>query len=141
MKNTIIGLSGLCLAALVGCAASAVRNIPFKITSQQFEAGDSIIIERVVATSPEFKVGDTIVVHGRYHLGSRTRAKLGFFLTTFGRSEPTPIAPRQQAEIVAGDGAFELEHVVPAEGRLHVSFYEAPHGSSFGGVYFGPASR
>src|SRR5215204_5242082 len=76
MKPPIIVLSGLCLAAVVGYAASAMRDIPFEITSQQFEAGDSIILERVIATSPEFKVGDTVVVRGRYHLQSRPQAKL-----------------------------------------------------------------
>jgi hypothetical protein len=138
MKTPVL-LLGLCVAALASYAASAMRDIPFTITSQQFEGRDSITIESVSATSPELKVGDTVVVRGRYHLETNLRAKLGFFLTTSGPSAPTPIAPKQQAQIVAGDGTFELEHVVSMAGRLHVSFYEVPRGSSFGGVYFGPA--
>jgi len=79
------------------------------------------------------------VVRGKYHLQSRSQAALGFFLTTNGPSGATPISPEQRSEIAAGNGVFELRHVVPAEGRLHVSFYPLPKGSAFGGVYFGPA--
>jgi hypothetical protein len=42
--------------------------------------------------------------------------------------------------IAAGTGTFELEHVVAADGSLHVSFYPNPRGSSFGGVYFASAA-
>lgn len=85
------------------------------------------------------KIGDTVVVRGRYHLASRPKAKLGLFVTTAVPSPATPISPKQETDIAAGDGTFELEHVVSADGRLHVSFYEAPDGRSFGGVYFGLA--
>ena len=140
MKKPIILLAGICFAALVGYAASNLREIPFKITSQQFEAGDSIAVQQVIAASPELKVGDTVVVRGKYHLQSRAKASLGFFLTTKGPSARTTISPKQQSEVEAGDGTFELEHVIPAEGRLHVSFYPRSNGSSFGGVYFGSAT-
>ena len=66
MKKLSVLLSGICFAALVGYAAPGLREIPFKITSQQFEAGDSIVVEQVVATSPELKIGDTVLVRGRY---------------------------------------------------------------------------
>jgi hypothetical protein len=138
MKKLSLLLSGICFAALVGYAATNVREIQFKITKQQFEAGDSIVIEQVVATSPELKIGDTVLVRGRYSLQSRSQAALGFFLTAKGPSDPTRVPPNQKKEIAAGDGTFELEHVVLAVGSLHVSFYPRPNGSSFGGVYFAP---
>lgn len=140
MKKLSLLLSGICFAALVGYAATDLREIHFKITSQQFDAGDSIVIEQVLATSPELKIGDTVLVRGRYTLQSRPRAALGFFLTTNGPSEPTPISPKQMQAIAAGTGTFELEHVVAADGSLHVSFYPSPRGSSFGGVYFASAT-
>lgn len=133
--------SAVCLTAVVCFAAPALREVPFTITSQQFEPGDSLVIQQVVATSPHLKVGDTVVVRGRYRLESRSEAMLGFFLTTNGPSDPTPVSPQQRATIAAGEGTFELQHVVPAEGRLHVSFYGAPSGASFGEVYFGPATQ
>ena len=73
MKKLSVLLSGICFAALVGYAAPGLREIPFKITSQQFEAGDSIVVEQVVAASPELKIGDTVLVRGRYSLRSRPR--------------------------------------------------------------------
>jgi hypothetical protein len=72
---------------------------------------------------------------------SKQQAALGFFLTSKGPSGPGPISPKQQLAIKEGAGSFELMHVVPAEGYLHVSFYPRPNGSSFGGGYFGPATR
>ena len=140
MKKLSVLLAGICFATLVGYAAVGLREIQFKITSQQFEAGDSIVVEQVIATSPELKIGDKVMVRGRYSLRSRQQAALGFFLTTEGLSEPTPVSPKQKKEIAAGTGTFELEHVVPADGALHVSFYPSPNGSSFGGVYFGPVA-
>jgi hypothetical protein len=129
----------MCFIMMAGHAAEP-SVIPFKVTSQQFEPGDSIVIQEVLATSPQLKVGDTVVVRGQYRLHSRSRAALGFFLTNKGPSEPGPISPEQQLVIEEGSGSFELKHVVPAEGYLHVSFYPRPSGSAFGGVYFGPAA-
>jgi hypothetical protein len=141
MKVPLLALAGVCIAALMCHAAPALREVPFKIMSQQFEAGDSIVLQQILAASPSFKVGDNVVVRGRYRLASHSKAMLGFFLTTIGPSGATPISPKQRANILAGEGTFELELVVPSEGRLHVSFYGGPRGSSFGEVYFGPASR
>lgn len=131
-----------CVAAvLVASASYAADLLPvgFRITSQEFEPGDSIIIEEVLATSPQMKVGDTVIVRGKYHLQSKLKATLGFFLTTKGPSGSTRVEPYQRQNVDGASGSFELKHVVPAEGRLHVSFYPRPSGSSFGGVYFGPA--
>ena len=135
----------LCCAAavLVASVSDAADLLPvgFRITSQDFEPGDSIIIEEVLATSPQMKVGDTIIVRGKYHLESKLKATLGFFLTTKEPSGATQVEPYQRQNVDEASGSFELKHVVPAEGRLHVSFYPRLGGSSFGGVYFGPAPR
>ena len=98
MKKLSLLLSGICFAALVGYAATGLREIQFKITSQQFEAGDSIVVEQVIATSPELKIGDTVLVRGRYSLQSRSKASLGFFLTTKGRSDPTPVSQAKERD-------------------------------------------
>src|SRR5450432_1683080 len=108
MKKLSVMLLGICFLALVGFAATGLSAIQFKITSQQYEAGDSIIVDQVLATSSVLKVGDTVVVRGRYFLQSKPQATLGFFLTTKGPSEPTPVSPKQKKEIVAGSGTFEL---------------------------------
>jgi hypothetical protein len=135
----------LCSAAalLVASVSHAAELLPvgYRITSQKFDPGDSIIIEEILATSPQMKVGDTVIVRGKYRLQSRPKAALGFYLTTKGPSGPTRVQPYQRQNVDDLSGSFELKHVVPAEGRLHVSFYPRPSGSSFGGVYFGPASH
>ena len=134
MKRTLhLLLSVLSFTTLIAYAVTP-SPIVFQITSQQFEPGDSILIQEVLATSPALRVGDTVIVRGQYHLKSRAEASLGFFLTTKGPSGSTRVSPEQRALIRAGSGTFELKHVVPSEGRLHVSFYPRPSGSSFGGV-------
>jgi hypothetical protein len=136
-RSLVLALVGAFFLPLIGYAAE-LSAIPFQVTSQRFESGDSIVIQEVLASSPQLKIGDTVAVRGKYHLQSRSKAALGFFLTTKGPSAPTPISPKQMSEIDTVDGTFELEHVVPSDGSLHVSFYGRPSGSSFGGVYFGP---
>src|ERR1051326_1427916 len=136
----LIRVIGAFLVASIGYAADLV-SVPFRMTDQQFAAGDSIVIEEVIASSPRMEIGDTVIVRGRYHLQSKPRASLGFFLATKGPSDPTPIAPQQQLKINQGSGTFELKHVVPAEGYLHISFYPLPGGPSFGGVYFAAAGE
>ena len=141
MKRTLsLIVSVVCLVTVFAQAAD-LSPIPFRVTSQKFKSGDRIVIREVLATSPRLKVGDTVIVRGEYHLESKSEAALGFFLTTNGPSGATRTAPEQRAVAHAGTGSFELKHVIPAEGRLHVSFYPRPSGSSFGGVYFGPVSR
>lgn len=134
--------------AAPGCATRATdagrtgpSPIAFKTSRAQFADGDSIVIQEVAASSPELKVGDTVIVRGVYRLESAPEAMLGLSLTTRGPGPATRIAPHQRQKIAAGEGAFELKHVVPAEGSLHVSFYPARGGSSFGGVYFAPEKR
>ena len=139
MKSTLLlSLIGAVFLASVGYAAD-MESVPFQIVSTKFESGDSITIEEVVASSPQLKIGDTVIVRGKYNLQSKPKASLGLFLTSKGPSAPTPIEPHQQQNIEAGLGSFELKHVIRIEGDLHISFYPQPGGSSFGGVYFGPA--
>jgi len=140
MKRTLLLLLPVVGFATLIAYAVTPSPIAFQITSQQFEPGDSIAIQEVLATSPALKIGDTVIVRGQYRLKSKSEASLGFFLTTRERSGSTRVSPEQRAQISAGSGTFELKHVVPSEGRLHVSFYPRPSGSSFGGVYFGPAA-
>ena len=128
-------LVGILCLRLVGHAAD-LSVIPFEVVRPQFEAGDSIVIQEVRATSPQLKIGDTVVVRGQYRLQSKPKAKVGLHLTSRGPSGPTRVLPEQQVEIAAGSGSFELKHVVAKAGDLHVSFYPVPSGSSFGGVYF-----
>ncbi|MES2596810.1 MAG: hypothetical protein V4662_15815 [Verrucomicrobiota bacterium] len=113
--------------------------VAFRMTNPKFESGDSITIREVTASSPDLKVGDTVIVRGSYRLQSRPNASLGFSLTSIGPSAATVVAPHQRQKIEAGSGTFELKHVIPADGMLHVSFYPQTGGSSFGGVYFDSA--
>src|SRR5688500_11437234 len=120
--KSLLSFVGAVFLACVGRAAD-LSPISFQITNQQFEPGDSITIEEVIASSPKLEVGDTVIVRGRYRLKSKPNGTLGFFLSTKGPSPATPVAPYQRQRIEAGSGTFELRHVIPTRGNLHVSFY------------------
>lgn len=147
------------LAFASGSAAEPPAGQPFETFREKFAAGDAISIEQVwirgagprVGESirvgepndtpdrnprPGPRIGDTVVVRGRYQLKSRSAANLGLSLTTRGPSGPTPVSPKARQRVDEGSGTFELEYVVRQEGDLHVTFYPATNGSSFGGVYF-----
>ena len=96
--------------------------MPFKITRQQFEAGDSIVLRQVLSTSSALKVGDTVVGRGQYRLESHSRATLGLFLTMSAPNELTPISPKQRTFFKAGDGPLmwlngELPGDEPSDSR------------------------
>lgn len=132
----------LLLALVLGLAACQQTQVPglapiaFSPTRESFASGDLIVIREVLAPRAELAPGDRVVVRGDYRLGSRAEAKLGLSLTTLVRSGPTPVLPASRQAVSAGQGTFTLETEIRQAGALHVSFYPAGSGSSFGGIYF-----
>lgn len=141
MKTFLQLLAGLCLAACVASASAELSPIPFVVGPQDFKAGDVIVIDQVLATSPKLEPGATVVVRGHYRLASCAGARLGLFVTHRSRSGPDRTSPAQIAPVEGASGAFELSCTITADGDPHVSFYPAAGGQSFGGVYFSPANR
>jgi hypothetical protein len=117
---------------------SGLSSVPFATSRAQFQAGDSITIQEVLASSPRLEPGDTVVVRGTYALQSRDKALLMLLLTANAPGATEQIAAKSRKEIAAGSGAFELEYTIQQPGSLHISFYPVTSGSSFGGVYFAP---
>lgn len=138
-RNRAITIPLLVLTLCASCATTVPRRVPYAVTSRQFEAEDSIVLREVVSTSGGLRMGDKVVVRGEYQLRSRPSAALCLFISTSQPTGWTVVSPRQKIEVEAGRGTFELEHEIRYAGALHVSFYGAPAGGSFGGVYFGEA--
>jgi hypothetical protein len=131
-----------CLLAVAPVAFAAdLAPVAFQLGKTNFKRGDSITITEVQATSPQFAPGDRVVVKGTYVLASAENATLALFLTTFGRSPSTRTSPTQVTKAREGRGEFELSCQVNDVGALHVSFYPAGGGSSFGEIYFGTAAQ
>ncbi|MGD0551089.1 MAG: M56 family metallopeptidase [Sedimentisphaerales bacterium] len=108
----------------------ALRPIGFKITSSKFQNGDSIEITDLYGSAGVIKPGETYIVSGRYKLGSRDDAMLHVYATNGETSSSQgPIIKR-------GEGRFTRTFTLLKEGDLHLSFYPANNGESFGGVYF-----
>lgn len=137
MKKSLLGLFvSLLVASLLHALPPGVSSIPFTTSQAQFAAGDAITIQEVFATSSTLGPGTTVVVRGTYTLASRASAVLQVQLTS---SAPAGSYSPPRLAISAGSGTFELEHVVQQVGTLHVTFYPATSGSSFGGLYFAAA--
>lgn len=120
---------------------SAATGVPFAIYRGSFAAGDSITIEKVIATTPRWGPGDTLTVSGHYQLASQPTATLALYVTT-RHSGRTASNPKQVTRVVAGTGAFELTCVMPeGGGEPHVSYYPSGGGSVLGGVYFRSTAR
>ena len=115
-------------------------KIPFVLGAKSFKDGDSITITEVKATSPDLKVGDKVIVKGHYTLASEPKASLCLFVTATSGSGRSATRPEQRMAITKGQGDFELSKTLDCEGYLHVSFYPAAGGGSFGGVYFESAA-
>ncbi len=123
-------------AATRDTAADFPSVVPFELGMTEFLPGDSITIQTVRGTSPTIRTGETYCVEGTYTLASKDEADLALFATTV-TAVSVPTESSQIVRVKKGTGTFRLVKPMREEGYLHVSFYPAPGGSSFGGVYFG----
>ncbi|HUR56127.1 MAG TPA: hypothetical protein VM029_00350 [Opitutaceae bacterium] len=118
---------------------SRVSAAPFTTWRAQFDGGDSITIQEVLASSSEMQPGDVVLVRGQYTLQSRAQALLMISLTVNAPGAWEPVSPSSRREISAGSGTFELAYEIRQPGALHVTFYgTGSSGASFGGIYFKP---
>jgi hypothetical protein len=142
IMKTILGLTaGLLVISQAGFAAGEVSKVPYELGPTYFRDGDQIVIDHVMATSPNLTVGDKVTVQGHYALKSEETAQLCLFLTTSEEVGYEPTIPAQRADVKKGSGSFELAEVVKHTGHLHLSFYPVPAGSRFGTVYFGTTQQ
>ena len=136
MKTLLCLLAGLCLTACIASAGTELSSVSFVVGKQDFKAGDAIVIDQVLATSPKFEVGAKVVVRGHYRLASAIKANLGLLITHRSPAGLDPSAQPQLALVDKASGTFELSCEITYPGDFHVSFYPATGGESFGGVYF-----
>ena len=120
-----------------GPAGNGLANIPFVLGPKKFKAGDAIVIEQVLANSPNLAAGDRVVVRGQYLLASKENATLLLVLTQTEGAVNENVSPTQMMKLERGTGAFELAYEVKHTGVLHLTYYGLADGKPFGGVYFG----
>ena len=118
-------------------AGNGLANIPFVLGPKKFKAGDAIVIEQVLATTPNLAAGDRVVVRGQYLLASKENATLLLVLTQTEGAVNENVSPTQMMKLERGTGAFELAYEVKHTGVLHLTYYGLADGKPFGGVYFG----
>jgi hypothetical protein len=140
MKSTfqILTLLAALFARVATVAAQPGQSefpyqVPYELGTAKFAPGDNITITAVRGTRDVITTNETYCVEGTYTLSSKDKAQLGFY-ETVANSGPTPVDPRQVADITRGSGTFRLIQTTHELGYLHVSFYD---GNGFGGVYFG----
>ena len=120
-----------------GPAGNGLANIPFVLGPKKFKAGDGIVIEQVLANSPNLAAGDRVVVRGQFLLASKENATLLLVLTQTEGAVNENVSPTQMMKLERGTGAFELAYEVKHTGVLHLTYYGLAEGKPFGGVYFG----
>jgi len=142
MKTLLQLLVGLCLTACVAFGNAELSSVPFVVGKQQFKAGDSIVIDQVLATSPRLAVGTKVTVRGHYQLASTSKARLGLYVTHRSPASTAAASTKSQVrQVESATGSFELSCEIAHEGDPHISFYPAAGGESLGGVYFSPAPK
>jgi hypothetical protein len=120
-----------------GVVGAGLSEAPFVLGPKQFKEGDAIVIQQVLATSPNMAIGDRVVVRGRYLLASKEKATLLLVLTQAEGDGRESVSPTQMIKVEKGTGEFELTYEVKRVGALHLTFYGIADGKPFGGVYFG----
>ena len=137
MKTPPILTLALLLSACFAFAAQALSEVPVAFGPAEFTRSDSIVIEKVLSTSPALGIGERVVVRGRYTLASRDHAKLGLSLTRTESRDLVPISPAANQQITRGSGTFELAYDVRHIGCLNASLSDAGTGKAFARIYFG----
>ena len=137
MKTPLLLILGLLTAASPGFASAGRSEAPFVPGPKKFKEGAAIVIQQVLATSPNFAIGDRVVVRGRYLLASKEKARFALFLTQTEGEGRERVFPTQIMEVTKGSSEFELTCEVKRAGYLHLTFHGAADGKPFGGVYFG----
>jgi beta-lactamase regulating signal transducer with metallopeptidase domain len=111
-------------------AEKAANPIDFEITGQTFRPGDSIEITEIRGSTDKIQTGQIYTVKGKYKLSSSDKAVLNIYATNGNiESEQGPVVNR-------GTGDFSRTFTYSRDGWLHLSFYPADGGSSFGSLYF-----
>src|SRR4051812_23100244 len=123
MKTILRLLVGLGFAACVASVRAELSPIAFVVGSQQFQSGDAITIDQVLASSPSLEVGTRITVRGHYQVASSAKARLGLFVTHRGPAGTDRSDAAQVATVQTASGSFELSCEITYEGDPHVSFY------------------
>lgn len=135
----LVALVGLIIAP--GCtiaddvAAPQTAIVAFERGNTGFAKGDMITVTGVRGDRSTIEVGGTYEVEGTWKLQSQPEAVLALWSTGGESDGMTPLRVKR------GEGHFAFTVHVLAEGNLHVSFYPADHGESFGGTYFGTGSN
>jgi hypothetical protein len=111
------------------------HTVDFEVTSSDFTEGDWIEITKLMGTSPKIMTGEKYTIRGKYRLVSHDTAKLHIYATNGETSS------NQGPEVKSGEGEFIRTFTLIKEGSknlsyLHLSFYPADGGSSFGNTYF-----
>jgi hypothetical protein len=121
----------LLLAPLLRSATPSV-SVSINTSRVQFDAGDSITIREVLATSATLGTGETVLVRGDYTLQSRERARISLFTSATGS------VPTVNKEVAAGAGTFELQYNITIAGQLFrlTMFNAAAPNETFGGLTF-----
>ena len=99
-------------------------------TTKDFQDGDSIEITELYGTTDKLKPGHNYLVKGRYNLASSETASLRLYATN-GET-----ACDHWGRLNKGNGEFTRIFQYQQDGWLHLSFYPARGGSSFGNLYF-----
>ena len=104
--------------------------VPFEITKQGFLDNDWIEITQILGPTYMLQVGQTYTIKGKYKLSSHDQAMLHIYATN-GETHS-----KQGPIVKQGTGEFTRTFTYIKEGWLHLSFYPADGGSSFGNLYF-----
>ena len=103
--------------------------VPFRVTSRKFQAGDSVNVESFWQL-PQQQGLPRYEVRGHYRLASRPRAQLAQWCSN------GTLRANQGIEVERGEGKFRFTFAVVHNGNLHLSYYPAGGGNSFGSIYY-----
>jgi hypothetical protein len=121
-------------------STAGLASVPFTSSKAQFVDGDLVTITEVLASSPNLVPGDRVVARGSYTLKSQPSALLAIQLTANAPGGVDGSSAASRKIVSAGSGTFEFLYEIKQPGALHVTFYPAAGGNSFGGVYFASPS-
>ncbi len=114
-----------------------LKPVAFEQGLNTLENGDAIILDEILATSPNFAIGDIVTAKGQHTLASQLNANILLTVTATRGSGRSNVEKEQKMKMTLGSGEFELTYTIPFHGCSQLSFRDEITGESLGGLYFG----
>ncbi len=134
-RDYCLASAAACLMLVAtSCGSTGTQSsgrVDFDVGYSSFQDGDAIQLTEIRGPNTTLSPGGAYTVKGSYSLASRDAAWMEVWCAN------GEVSGKKGRVVSKGAGEFQFQFGIVKPGYLHVSYYPANGGPSFGSVYFG----